>query len=279
MGGLQVHLDGTRLRRAGFAMESILPGGIERLSCGRLTRDDLDWLRERLQQGLQGSRARAARQSLDGVEALRGVMRAHHADSAVYLAREEYGLPDRIRSAAIEIDFVFGDRDGSVGLDDLGAARQRYALLRGPIAWNRLLVADEVERALFPGRVLNSTEGPRLEPHAWLSDGPDRLAPLRRLLTVVDDATLARTYANAAARSETLGHRERDPEHHRLLREGMMLMGQEMSRRRSVRPTLSDIARIGRSDPGMRLYLDTALQMSRRLHPDRILTPFFAAPT
>jgi len=276
MGGLQVHLDGTRLRRAGFAMETILPGGIERSSCGRITRDDLDWLSVRLHEGLRGSRARAARQSLEGVDALRAVMKTHHADSAVYIAREEFALPARLRSAAIEIDFVFGDRDGSVGLDDLGAARSRYASVRGPIAWNRLLVADEVERVLFPGRVLNSTHGPRLEPAAWIGDGPDPLAQLRKLLSVVDDASLARTYADAAARSETLGHQDKDPKGHRLLREGMMLMGQEMSRRRSVRPSLSDIARIGRSDPAMRPYLDTAIEMSRRLHPDRILTPFFA---
>lgn len=258
-------------------MESILPGGIEREDCGRVSRLDLRWLGDRLQEGLRGPRARAARQSLDGVHALQKVMQQHHADSAVYVAPEEYGLPTRLRTAAIEIDFVFGDRDGSVGLDDLGAARSRYAKVRGPIAWNRLLVADEIERALFPGRVLNSTDGPKLGPEAWLDGGRDPMGRLRRLLSVVDDATLARTYADAAARSETLGHQERAPGQHRLLREGMMLMGQEMSRRRSVRPTLSDIARIGRSDPGMRPFLETAVQMSKRLHPDRILTPFFAA--
>lgn len=278
MGGLQVHLDSVALRRAAYAVENMIPGGTERPANGRVTNEDLAYVRTRLAESSERrspDHAEALTRSARCVHELERALARHHAQTAVYVGPSEFALEPELRAAAIEVDFVFGDRDGEVGLADLSNARRRYGNVRGPVGWNRNLLTDDLERALFPGRVLSSAKGPRLSVEDWLGPRSEPMIRLPRILPRIDDAMLARTFADAAARSVTVGSRARFPELHQALRDGMMLMGQEITRRRSVRPSLSDIARIGCDDAETQVYLATPIEMSRLLIPSQLLEPFF----
>jgi hypothetical protein len=270
---LQVHLDSARLRRAAYAVEKMMPGGTERPSAGRITADDLRWARAHLRDD-RPTQQDAVRRSLQAIAALQAEMDRARAQAAVYLSSSEHQLPDGLRSSAIEVAFVFGDRDGTVSQTDLRSARSHYGNIRGPVGWNRNLTTDELERRLFPGCVLSSAVGRRLEVRDWLGPEDRPMARLPAILAHIDDGTLARTFAATAARLGTLARRDRDPAAHDVHRDALMLMGQEITRRGSMRPTLSDIARIGSDDAEVAEWLRTPIDMARLLLPQQILDPF-----
>jgi len=256
------------MRRTAHVVEQMAPGGIERPDPGRVDRDDLGRAHRRLVQDLSRTHAAprrdAARRAVRCVERLRDAVEQHGGPGAVYLDPAESLLPPRYRSAAIEIDFSFGDRDGRVSEDDLVKARRRYAAVRGPVGWNRMLVADEVERRLYPSRVLASSAGGRLLPSDWQAAGRDPLIRLRALCPRLDDATLARTYADVAARFATCS----EDDARRLYEAALTALARQIRGRRSVRPTLSDIARIGCEDAGVRAVLHSPMEMARCLKPE-----------
>jgi len=245
------------------------PGGIEREEPGRADREDIARARQRLLQDLgrdSGGLARreSVQRSLRSIDRLDHAVREHRADGAVYLEGPETSLPSQLRTAAIEIDFAFGDRDGRVSEADLAAARRRYAAVRGPVGWNRMLTTDEVERRLFPERVLASSRGARLQPRDWQTRGPDPLARLRELIEPLDNGTLARTYADVAARYATCF----DDRARAVLEGALTFLARQIRARRGVRPTLTDIARIGCEDPEVQAVLHSPLEMARYLRPD-----------
>ena len=51
----------------------------------------------------------------------------------------------------------------------------------------------------------------------------------------------------------------------------LVLLGREIRDRNSVRPTTTDIARIGCEDPEVKAWLKTPIEMSRRLQPSFLL--------
>ncbi len=266
-----IRLTHAPLRRTAHAVEQMVPGGTDRPEPGRVDLDDIEASRDRLRSSGDATVARMMR-ALDALEA---ALRAANAPGALYLDPAESALPSDLRSAAIEIDFSFGDRDGRVSPADLRAARQRYRSVRGPVGWNRLLTTDEVERRLHPRRALQSSEGPRLRPGDW-ANGAEQ--PVRRLAAMserLDDETLARTYADIAARLVTVVEERADVELKVVFRGALDAVAWEINRRRSVRPTLSDLARIGCEDPEVKAILHSPMEMARRLRSELLLDPQF----
>jgi hypothetical protein len=132
-------------------------------------------------------------------------------------------------------------------------------------------LTDEVERRLFPERTLKSTEGMKLLPSDWLGDPPHQLARLQKVSRYLDDAALARTYADVAARLAIADASSAQAE---LFERALGILGGEIRRRGSVRPTITDIARIGCEDREVKSILRTPIEMSRRLSPSALLDRF-----
>lgn len=267
------------LRRAAFAIEQMSPGGIEREGCGVVSLDDLRRGRRKLEtlltrDSLKPEQSESYQSLLKKARALKELIVTERTQAVIYLADEEYKLPPRLRSAAIEIDFCFGDRDGVLSEADINEARRRYGLVRGPVGWNRILLTDEIERRLFPARTLASTDGLRLLPEDWLVDGPDPLVRLRKVTTHLDDGALARTYADIAARLATIAARDPGSDLSKIFEGALLLLGQQITERDSVRPTITDIARIGCEDPEIKAILSTPIEMSRKLNPESLITKY-----
>lgn len=272
-------IEDPKLRQTAFAVEQMAPGGTEREECGCVRRTDLARGVERLHdlvarsegRAREGSKKKALGQMLDRTKRLESLLVVNRAEGLVYLNEAEFRLPPRLRTAAIEIDFSFGDKDGAVSAGDITAARRHYGAVRGPVGWNRLLLTDEIERRLFPERTLRSTSGLRLVPNDWLSGNPDPLARLRKVSRYLDDNALARTYADIAARLATVAKEDPAGDLSRLFEEALALLGQQIRARNSVRPTITDIARIGCEDPEVKALLRTPIEMSRRLQPESLI--------
>lgn len=259
----------SALRRTAHVVEQMAPGGIDRDEPGRADREDIQRARRRLSYDLgRGSDDAARRDGLErsirSVDRLERVVGEHEAAGVLYLEAAESRLPSQLRSAAIEVDFAFGDRDGRVSEADLAAARRRYAAVRGPVGWNRMLTTDELERRLFPRRVLSSSSGARLLPRDWQAQGRDPLIRLEELCERMDDGTLARTYADVAARYATCF----DHEGRALFGGALTALARQIRARRGVRPTLTDIARIGCEDPRIKAILHSPMEMARYLRPE-----------
>lgn len=271
------HVEDVKLRQTGFSIEQMAPGGIERNAAGAVTRADIMQSKSKLRaildrpQSKGSSKHRAIEALLTRVHELEQLLTARNARGAIYLAAKEYALQPRLRSAAIEIDFCFGDKDGVVSTEDIAEARRRYGQVRGPVGWNRLLLTDEIERRLFPERTLNSTEGLRLLPEDWLAGGPDPLVRLRKVVDHLDDGALARTYADIAARLATVAKRDPQSQLSRIFEDALVLLGRHIRTRNSVRPTITDIARIGCEDPDVKAELKTPIEMSRKLVPSSLI--------
>lgn len=250
-------------------MERLAPGGTDRPEAGQVSLHDLASARSRLASGGDGAHRKAHR----GLDELQRLLRQAQADAAVYLEVDVFRLPQPLRSVAIEIDFVFGDQDGIVSTADLGAARLRYRNVRGPVGWNRLLSADEVERRLHPSRVLQQARGERLIPEDWMR-GVDPTGRLERLVDRLGDEALARTYADAAAHLAIARSTDENGSDTQVLHRSLLILGAEIVRRDSVRPTLSDVARIGCEAAPIRALLKAPVDMSRRLRPDVLFDPY-----
>lgn len=265
------------LRQTAFSVEQMAPGGTERDGCGQLHPPDLARAFARLDDllGRPAAKDRARRQALlevrDRTQRLDEMSRQNRAASLVYVDEAVFALEPRLRAAALEIDFTFGDKDGAVSLDDVKQARFHYGQVRGPVGWNRLLLTDEIERRLFPTRTLESTEGMKLLPADWIAAPPNPLSRLEKVARYLDDAALARTYADIAAR---LACADATGEHAALFEKALGLLGREIRSRDSVRPTLTDIARIGCEDPAVKASLRTPIEMSRKLSPSALLDRF-----
>jgi hypothetical protein len=265
------------LRQTAFSIEQMAPGGIDRPDPGIVRPPDLDHANRRLEAilgrptGRDDARKKAVQLLLDRTHELRTLLAHEQTEGVIYLAEKEYHLAPRLRSAAIEIDFCFGDKDGVVSARDINEARRRYGEVRGPVGWNRLLLTDEIERQLFPERTLRTTEGLRLLPEDWLVDGPDPLLRLRKVVLHLDDAALARTYADVAARLATIASRDPSSQLGTIFESALVLLGLQIRERNSVRPTITDIARIGCEDPEIKAQLRTPIEMSRKLKPAALL--------
>ena len=276
-------VDDLRLRQTAFAIEQMTPGGTERPDCGCVRPKDLTLGMNRVHDLLarptssEGGKRKALSGLLDRTKRLDSILKAQQTAGIVYLADAEWRLPDRLRSAAIEIDFSFGNKDGEVSEEDIKLARGHYSVVRGPVGWNRLLLTDEVERRLFPSRALKSTAGLRLLPNDWLSGNADPLARLKKVSRYLDDHALARTYADIAARLATIAEQDPARELSSLFQQALELLGRQIRDRNGVRPTITDIARIGCEDPDVKALLRTPIEMSRRLQPKALLDRYLAS--
>jgi hypothetical protein len=266
------------LRQCAFSIEQMAPGGIERAEPGVIHDADIARAMSRLSDLIHrpgGSRdpskKNAVQLVLERTRRLEEMLGREATRGIVYIDEPEFELQPRVRSAAIEIDFCFGDKNGSVSLDDIREARRHYGQVRGPVGWNRLLLTDEIERRLFPERTLRSTEGLRLLPEDWLAGPPDPLSRLRKVSRYLDDSALARTYADIAARLATVADRDPNSTLSQIFESALVLLGKEIRERNSVRPTITDIARIGCEDPEVKECLKTPIEMSRRLKPASLL--------
>ena len=270
-------VDAPKLRQAAFAIEQMMPGGTEREACGCIRTADLARGQAKLHDLLarpssrEPAKKKALQSLVDRGKQLESILTDERTDGVIYLSDAAYNLPSRLRGAAIEIDFCFGDKDGVVSQSDIKRARSHYAVVRGPVGWNRLLLTDEIERRLFPERTLRTTAGLRLLPNDWLSGNPDPLARLRKVSRYLDDQALARTYADIAARLATVAEQDQAGDLGRLFEQALRLLGGEIRTRNSVRPTITDIARIGCEDPAVKALLRTPIEMSRRLQPQHLL--------
>jgi hypothetical protein len=264
------------LRQTAFSIEQMAPGGIERAEPGLIRRADIERALGRLSEligrpgGSTGKKS-AIKMVLERTRTLEQLIEHEQSEAVVYLDEAEFSLQPRLRSAAIEIDFCFGDKNGAVGVEDIREARRHYGQVRGPVGWNRLLLTDEIERRLFPERTLRTTDGLRLLPEDWLAGPPDPLSRLKKVSRYLDDSALARTYADIAARLATVASRDPQSELSQIFEAALILLGGEIRQRNSVRPTITDIARIGCEDPEVKEWLRTPIEMSRRLHPDQLL--------
>lgn len=273
----KVTISQIALRQTAFSVEQLAKGGIERPEPGQLSETDLRHGTEKLTDlknrlsSTQTTQIESVQAMLERVEKLHNIIASEQAHRVVYVDKEVYGLDSRLRSTALEIDFSFGDRDGRVSEPDLRKARAHYSRVRGPVGWNRLLATDEIERRLYPHRSLRSVKGPKLLPTEWLSAPPDYLSRLDRVSRYLDEATLVRTYADIAARFACA-----PPSHYlRSVYEGALeLLGQEIRKRDSIRPSLTDIARIGFEDPEIKEILNSPIKMSRKLQMDELLVPY-----
>lgn len=276
-------LHDVKLRQAGFSIEQMAPGGIERKQAGSVDRADIALAQGRLRGLLsrpgdpEDPKRKAIASLLGRSGELLQVLDDESADAVVYVDRRVHELQPRLRSAAVEIDFCFGDKDGIVAVTDIAVARRRYGQVRGPVGWNRLLLTDEIERRLFPERTLASTEGMRLLPEDWLADGTDPLIRLKKVASHLDDGALARTYADIAARLATVAARDPVSDLSRIFEMALILLGQHIRQRNSVRPTITDIARIGCEDPEVKAILKTPIEMSRKLVPSSLIDRYLAS--
>lgn len=275
-------LEDPVLRQTAFSIEQMAPGSIERPDAGVVRPQDLEHARRRLEgilarPGPQDSKRKAVQVLFERTLQLETLMQSEGTLGVVYLADREYSLPARLRSAAIEIDFCFGDKDGVLSLRDIAEARRRYGQVRGPVGWNRLLLTDEIERYLFPERTLRSTDGLRLLPEDWLVEGPDPLVRLRKVSLHLDDAALARTYADIAARLATVATHDPRSDLSHIFEGALQHLGSQIRERNSVRPTITDIARIGCEDPEVKAYLKTPIEMSRKLQPSSLIDRYLAS--
>lgn len=271
------------LRQCAFSIEQMAPGGIERNEPGIIRSPDITRAFGRLNELIHrpgGQRDPAKKNAvqlmLERTHQLERLVEEERTEGVLYISEAELALQPRIRSAAIEIDFCFGDKDGVVSIEDIREARRHYGQVRGPVGWNRLLLTDEIERRLFPERTLRTTEGLRLLPEDWLAGAPDPLSKLRKVSRYLDDSALARTYADIAARLATVASRDPNSDLSQIFEGALVYLGREIRERNSVRPTITDIARIGCEDPAVKECLKTPIEMSRRLKPssliDRYLT-------
>jgi len=270
------------LRQTAFSIEQMAPGSIERPEAGTVRPSDLEHAKRRLEgilarPGPPDSKRKAVQLLLDRTLHLDELIAAERSHGVVYLAEREFSLPARLRSAAIEIDFCFGDKDGVLSLRDIQEARRRYGQVRGPVGWNRLLLTDEIERHLYPERTLRTTEGLRLLPEDWLVDGPDPLLRLKKVSLHLDDAALARTYADIAARLATVAAHNPRSDLSAIFESALHLLGSQIRERNSVRPTITDIARIGCEDPDVKALLRTPIEMSRKLQPSSLIDRYLAS--
>ena len=278
-GEILTRLSDPVVRHTAFQIEQMAPGGTERQGCGVIRARDLDHAVNRLSDVLgrpstESPRRKAVQSLKDRALELSEMLEVSEAAGLIYLGEKEHRLQQRLKSAAIEIDFCFGDRDGLVGAADITEARRRYGQVRGPVGWNRLLITDEIERQLYPERTLRTTEGLRLLPEDWLVDGPDPLHRLRVVIAHLDDAALARTYADIAARLATVAIRNPASHLSIIFESALQLLGSAIRDRNSIRPTITDIARIGCEDPEVKALLRTPIEMSRRLLPKTLLDRF-----
>lgn len=270
------------LRQTAFSIEQMAPGGIERPECGAVRAPDVTRAIGRLGELIarpgqrDAGKRNAIRLVLERARRLEAMLLEEQAEALVYLDDAEYGLQPRLRSAALEIDFCFGDKNGQVGEEDIREARKHYGSVRGPVGWNRLLLTDEIERRLYPERTLKTTEGLRLLPEDWLAGPPDPLARLRKVCRYLDDSALARTYADIAARLATVASRAPSSELSQVFEQALVLLGKEIRDRNSVRPTITDIARIGCEDPEVKEWLRTPIEMSRRLQPSSLIDRYLS---
>lgn len=276
----KIWVEDVGLRQTAFSIEQMAPGGIDRAEPGQITKEDLNRAFERLNELLArpSGRDAAHRRSAileirDRTERLDDLQRAGGSDPLVYVDRTLFALEPRLRSPGIEIDFTFGDKNGSVSEADLKQARFHYGQVRGPVGWNRLLLTDEIERRLFPERTLRTTEGMRLLPGDWRSEPPNKLGRLEKVSRYLDDAALARTYADIAARLACTAASSDEAD---LYERALALLGREIRSRGSVRPTITDIARIGCEDPVVKESLRTPIEMSRRLSQAALLDRFLS---
>jgi hypothetical protein len=271
-------IDEPLLRQCAFSIEQMAPGGIERSDPGIVTQVDIARAMTRLSELIQRpggakdpSKKNAVQLVLERTKKLEEVLQREKTGGIIYIDEPEFELQPRVRSAAIEIDFCFGDKNGSVSLEDIREARRHYGQVRGPVGWNRLLLTDEIERRLYPERTLRSTEGLRLLPEDWLTGAPDPLARLKKVSRYLDDSALARTYADIAARLATVADRDPTSALSQIFESALVLLGKEIRDRNSVRPTITDIARIGCEDPEVKECLRTPIEMSRRLKPASLI--------
>ena len=275
------HLDDVKLRQACFSIEQMAPGGIERPRAGTIDDKDIHHAQTRLRGLLdrpaEGGKQKAIAALLRRSNELIRRMESEGTEAVVYVDSNVFELQPRLRSAAIEIDFCFGDKDGVVSTEDIGQARRRYGQVRGPVGWNRLLLTDEIERRLFPERTLASTEGMRLLPEDWLADGTDPLIRLKKVAPHLEDGALARTYADIAARMATGAARDPGADLSQVFERALVLLGQHIRQRNSVRPTITDIARIGCEDPEVKAILKTPIEMSRKLVPSSLIDRYLAS--
>ena len=268
------------LRQTAFSVEQMAPGGTERPNPGLIGQEDLDRALSRLDSllnrpsGQQGSRRAALQNIQQRTNLLADSFVRGGKKPLVYLGKREFSLEPRLRSAAIEIDFCFGDKDGNLSPKDINQARHHYAQVRGPVGWNRLLLTDEVEKRIFPNRTLHSAEGMKLQPNDWIENQDDPLGRLTKVARYLDDDALARTYADIAARFATVASPDADPRLSKLCADALTLLGKEIQNRDSVRPTITDIARIGCEDPAVRAWLRSPIEMSRRLKPAILIEQF-----
>ena len=256
----------------------MVPGGPERSDPGQLSSRDIKFGLSRLDELLarpghqDRSRRSAALALRDRSLRLEHLLQTDGTTSVVYVEPEVFALQPRLRSTAIEIDFGFGDRDGQVSQADIRKARIHYGRVRGPVGWNRLLVADEIERYMFPKHVLGSSDGHRLVPEDWVpTEHSPPLSRLNGLIAHLEDETLARTYADIAARLGCASPQSRESQ---LFKTALKRLGDEIKSRDSVRPTISDIARIGCETLELKSFLRTPIDMSRRLSPTALLDEF-----
>lgn len=269
------------LRQTAFSIEQMAPGGIERPDAGIVREPDLARALQRLNDllarpGKDSQKKGAIRLVYERTKKLDDQLKSERAEGLIYLEDSEFALQPRLRSAALEIDFCFGDKDGRVSEGDIREARRHYGQVRGPVGWNRLLLTDEIERRLYPERTLKTTEGLRLLPEDWLTGPPDPLARLKKVCRYLDDNALARTYADIAARMATVASRDPASELSQVFEQALALLGKEIRERNSVRPTITDIARIGCEDPEVKEWLRTPIEMSRRLQPQNLIDRFLA---
>lgn len=270
------------LRQCAFSIEQMAPGGIDRAAPGVVRAQDIARALQRLQDLVARPAIRDVGKKhaiglvLERARKLERMLIDDRTHGIVYLDDREFDLQPRLRSAAIEIDFCFGDKNGSVSADDMKEARRHYGQVRGPVGWNRLLLADEIERRLFPERTLHTTEGLRLLPEDWLAGPPDPLSRLRKVSRYLDDGALARTYADIAARLATVACRDPNSEMAAAFEAALVILGNEIRERNSVRPTITDIARIGCEDPEVKECLKTPIEMSRKLQPSFLIDRYLS---
>lgn len=273
-------LEAVALRQTAYSVEELAPGGSARPDNGAVGRADVARAMEKVGALLASAEppAQAPMQAaLTQLEALQRALEAPEVDALIYLGPAEYALSPALREVAIEVDFSFGDKDGRVGPEDLREARRRYGQLRGPVGWNRLLLTDELERQLYPEQTVRSIAGLRLRPEDWASEGEDPTATLLAMLPYLEDHALARSYAELAAHRATQAADQPDLVPH--CEAALAVLGAEIQARGSVRPSITDVARIGAEHPHLAAALDTPLEMARRLRPAELLEPFLGEQT
>lgn len=272
--GAKTWVKDLQLRQTAFSIEQMAPGGTERTEPGQLHEEDLERAFARVDELLARpaatERGAALREVRHRTERLHDLYRSGAPRPLVYVDRAVFALESRLRSAALEIDFSFGDKNGELSEQDLQQARFHYGQVRGPVGWNRLLLTDEIQRRLFPQRTLRTTDGMKLVPDDWVAEPPNPLARLEKVSRYLDDAALARTYADVAARYACAANAESAA----LFEKALALLGREIRSRDSIRPTITDIARIGCEDPVVKANLRTPIEMSRKLSPSALLDRF-----